>query len=332
MTPTELSPQPNAEREALLRTALECYLGTIQHISEFLGAVAPELASPHQEQLVKLRQRLAFQPTRETLLESQQILDRELEAVAKKAGDSREGKVENLTRISIFLAQVDDAFLIRRHGCADQLRHLTREIEAAEMLESPARAREKLNSQLSQLRTFVETVQQDSTKVFSRLQNQMEEYRTNLTTPEVGSSDPVTGLPNLREFARQIASRLNTPLIFCLLVFDVGKPQLQGAFDQEMVHAILKQVGDGLVSQVRARDLVCRWEAGKFLVILEAGLAEATARARQIALWLSGHYRAEVDGREVIAELRAAVGVTQRHPDDGLHALVRRAESSLPDR
>ena len=331
MTPTELSPETNAEREALLKTALDCYLGTIQHISEFLVAVAPEWASPHQEQLLKLRQRVAFQPTRETLLESQEILDRELRAVAQKVGDAREGKVEDLTRISIFLAQVDDAFLIRKHGCADQLRNLTREIDRAASLDDPALARDRLYAQLSQLRTFVETVQQDSSQVFSRLQGQMEEYRTNLVSPEAElSSDPVTGLPNLREFARQIASRLNTPIAFCLLIFDVGTIELDGVTDPDFEDEILRQVGAGLASQVRGRDLVCRWEGGKFLVILECGLAEATARARQITLWLSGHYRAELGGREAVAELRVSVGVTERHADDGLHQLVRRAESSLP--
>lgn len=331
MTPTEPTPETNVEREALLKTTLECYLSTLQHISEFLVAVTPELASPHQDQLLKLRQRVAFQPNRETLLESQEILERELKAVIEKAGDSREGKVEDLTRISIFLAQVDDAFLIRKHGCADQLRKLSREIEEASRLDDPSLARDKLNTQLSQLRAFVETVQQDSSQVFTRLQGQMEEYRTNLTSPEAASScDPVTGLPNLREFARQIAARLTTPIAFCLLIFDVGQIETDEPVNSEYEDEILKQVGAGLASQVRGRDLVCRWEGGKFLVILECGLAEATARARQITLGLSGHYRAEVDGREAVAELRVSVGVTERHSDDGLYQLVRRAESSLP--
>jgi diguanylate cyclase (GGDEF)-like protein len=332
MTPTDVTPESKLAQEALLKTALECYLGTIQHISEFLVAVAPAFATPHQEHLVKLRQRLAFQPTRESLLESQQILDRELDAVAQKAADARDGKVQDLTRISIFLAQVDDAFLIRKHGCADQLRHLAREIDEVAGLDDPALAREKLNAQLDQLRTFVETIQQDSTQVFSRLQEQMEDYRTNLGSPERESScDPITGLPNLREFARQIMSRLNTTIAFCLLIFDVGRPQTDEPAKREFEGEILRQVGAGLVSQVRARDLVCHWEDGKFLVILECGLAEATARARQISLWLSGHYRADVNGQEMVAELRASVGVTERHPDDSLHQLVRRAESALPE-
>jgi diguanylate cyclase (GGDEF)-like protein len=331
MTSIEVSTDPNVAREALLKTALECYLGTIQHISEFLVAVTPELASPHHEQLVKLRQRLAYQPTRESLLESQEVLDRELNAVAEKAGDSREGKVAELTRLSMFLAQVDDAFFLRKHGCADQLRLLAKEIDETADLGDPALARERLNAQLGQLRTFLEMVQQDSTRVFSRLQEQMEEYRTNLEAPGAASScDPVTGLPNLREFARQIMSRLSTTIPFCLLIFNVGKPRMDEPVHPEFEDEILKQVGAGLVSQVRARDLVCRWEGGKFLVILECGLLEAAARARQISLWLSGHYRAPVNGRETIAELRASVGVTERHPDDDLHELVRRAESSLP--
>lgn len=326
MSQPDPSPAQHLEREALLQTALDCYLGTIQHISDFLGTMAPELASPHQEQLLKLRHRVAYEPTTEALLESRQILDRELQAVAAKADDSRAGKVEDLQRISLFLAQVDDVFLLRKHGCADQLRHLSRQIQEVENLSDPAQARNQLNAHLNHLRTFVETVQQDGSQVFSRLQEQIDEYRTNLSIPEMpASSDPETGLPNLREFARQIDSRLQSTVAFCLLIF-----HLEWLHDAQFEVEILKQVGARLTSMVRARDLVCHWESGKFLVILECGLAEATARAREIALSLSGHYRAEIDGRETIAELKVSVGVTERHAGDSLHELVVRAESSHP--
>lgn len=316
MTPAQLSPEQNAERESLLRTALESYFATIQHIAEFLSAIAPDLASPHQEQLIKLRHRLAFQTTPETLLESQEILERELAAIAAKAAELRDDKIDDLERISLILAQADDALLIRKHGCADQLRHFTREMDVA-------CAPEKL----SQLRTFVETVQQESDRLFARLQAEMDRFRMNLTTPEpASSSDPVTGLPNLREFARQIVARLGATTAFCLLIFDLqGLDQI----DPTVAEEILKQIGARLASQVRARDLACRWEDGKFLVILECGLVEATARARQIALGLTGHYRAELGGREAIAELKALVGLAERRPEDELHQLLQRAETSL---
>jgi diguanylate cyclase (GGDEF)-like protein len=136
----------------------------------------------------------------------------------------------------------------------------------------------------------------------------------------------VTGLPNLREFARQIVARLSRTTAFCLLIFDLqGLGQVDPAFAEE----ILKQVAAGLASQVRARDLACRWEDGKFLVLLECGVVEATARARQIALGLTGHYRAEMDGQEAIVELKAWVGLAERRPEDELHQLLQRAETSL---
>jgi diguanylate cyclase (GGDEF)-like protein len=315
MTPAQLSPEQNAEREALLRTALESYFATISRVAEFLSAVAPDLASPHQEQLMKLRRRLEFQTTPETLLESQEILERELAAIAEKAAELRDGKIDDLERISLILAQADDALSIRKHGCADQLRHFTREMD---MTCAP--------EQLGQLRDFVETVQQESDRLFARLQAEMDKFRANLTTAEAASSDPVTGLPNLREFARQIVARLGRTTVFCLLIFDLqGLVRVDPAFAEE----ILKQVAAELGSQVRARDLACRWEDGKFLVLLDCGLAEATARARQIALGLTGHYRAEVDGREAIAELKAWVGLAERRPEDELHQLLQRAETSL---
>ena len=55
----------------------------------------------------------------------------------------------------------------------------------------------------------------------------------------------------------------------------------------------------------------------------------AFTQAERDALGLTGHYRAELGGREAIAELKALVGLAERRPEDELHQLLQRAETSL---
>ena len=61
-------------RNSLARTTLDCYLSTILAISECLHALGSDLAGPDQDQLVRLRQRLAFPPSAESLEESRETL------------------------------------------------------------------------------------------------------------------------------------------------------------------------------------------------------------------------------------------------------------------
>ena len=73
--PEQVSPQLTAG-EALLRTAIDCYLTAIFLFAECLEAVRPELALPYRDQLIRLRRRLAFDTTVETLVESRETLPR----------------------------------------------------------------------------------------------------------------------------------------------------------------------------------------------------------------------------------------------------------------
>jgi diguanylate cyclase (GGDEF)-like protein len=71
------SPAHEAGPEVLLKTALECYSSAILHIAE--------LAAPHHDQLMRLRERLALEPTVEALEESREALGAELARYREKA-------------------------------------------------------------------------------------------------------------------------------------------------------------------------------------------------------------------------------------------------------
>jgi diguanylate cyclase len=331
MIPAETAAEQASEREALLLAALDCYLSVIQQIADCLADLGPDIAAPHQEQLLRLRQRLAFQPTVSTLEEARETLGQELTAFSQRARDYRESKAEDLQQLLLVLAQAGDALSLRRDGYSDQLRHLSREVENSNNPEDPERGRQRLLAQLEALRGFVESVYQENNNSLLRMQERMEEFRKRLNAAEtMATLDPLTGLANRRELDRQLSTRMAAEKQFCLLLFDVDDfKAINDTHGHLCGDEILRQIAGRLASQIRVRDFVCRWGGDEFLVILECSIANARHRCQQIARWLSGPYRIAADGRELTVDIGLSVGVAEREPGDSLDQLFQRADALM---
>ncbi len=126
------SAEPSAGLETLTKTALDFYLAAITAISECLEAIAPDLARPHVERLGKLRKRLTFQPTIETLQESAETLESELATVAGKFCDSRDLRGNELRDILLLAARMEDLLALRKRDSAEHMRQFSRQVEQAE--------------------------------------------------------------------------------------------------------------------------------------------------------------------------------------------------------
>jgi diguanylate cyclase (GGDEF)-like protein len=147
---------------------------------------------------------------------------------------------------------------------------------------------------------------------------------------ELAYLDPLTSVPNRREFDRQLAERLATDSDFCILLFDLdGFKSVNDSFGHLCGDEILRQLGARLSRQVRTSDFVCRWGGDEFAVILDCDLATAESRATKIAQWLSGPYRVTSQGEELRIDVAISFGVAQRIPGETTEQLFHRVDESL---
>ena len=161
--------------------------------------------------------------------------------------------------------------------------------------------------------------------------HQMREFQQRLREAELlASRDPLTGLPNRREFNRQLAARVAEQREFCVLLFDLDS--LKG-FNDHHGHLygdeILKQLGTRLASQIRTRDFVCRWGGDEFAVILNCGLDPGVARSQQIAQWVNRPYAVSIDGHEVLAGVHVSVGIAEHVAGETQEQLFQRVDESM---
>src|SRR5262249_44892970 len=156
-------------------------------------AIGPEFAGPHQDQLVRLRKRLAFEPTAEALEESRATLEDELRTFAAKARGYRELREDDLKDVLLMLAQASDAFAIQRNGYSDQFRHFARVLEQADRLDDTRATRERIRQQVQSLRVFLEAAYQANDQTLDRMREQMGEFRARFDQDDA-SVDELTGL------------------------------------------------------------------------------------------------------------------------------------------
>lgn len=262
--------QPEPDRQALLDSALDCYLASILAIADTVAGLCGDVGTACHDQLIRLRGRVAYHASIQTLEESRVALQCELIDFAAKAR-----QFNNL---------------------------LTRDV--AQALDLLAK---------------------------SEMQGKLAEFQEKLREVELlASIDPLTGVPNRREFDRQLAARVAANREFCILLFDLNTfKRINCDYGHLCGDEILKQLGARLSTHVRPRDFVCRWGGDEFVAILECQLPIAQARAEEIAELLGGKYELSLDGRAMHVEIGVSVGVAEHVRGESSEQLFHRADQAM---
>ena len=279
-------------------TLLASYLDLIRDIAQAVELIRPEIRSNCYHHLVRARSRLAEDSSIEALRETSRELHEELKLFSETA------------------RQFGDTQSFRNNVHAEWLtsaaEHLDLTIQSGDL--------NRLHGQAAELRDFAHRMQEENRDAMARLQQ----------AELLAYLDPLTSVPNRREFDRQLAIRMASTHDFCVLLFDLDRfKSVNDQFGHLCGDEILRQLGARLSRQVRARDFVCRWGGDEFVVILDCALPIATSRATGISKWLSGAYRLTVHGQEQRIDVSVSFGVAQRAPGETPEQLFHRVDGSL---
>jgi len=150
----------------------------------------------------------------------------------------------------------------------------------------------------------------------------------------LASSDPITGLPNYREFQKRLdeelrrADRYSRPL--SLLVIDLDRfKQINDEFGHLAGDEVLRAIGRRINAVLRQTDMLARYAGDEFVVILPESdheAAEATAARLQHAVSSEPFGVQGYPPRSVLL----SVGIAT-YPDDGVNpeALIKLADDAM---
>jgi diguanylate cyclase (GGDEF)-like protein len=323
------SPEPQSEtpRDASLATALDCYLASILGIAETVASLCGDIGASCHDQLLRLRSRVAFHPSVQTLEESRNALHSELVDFSGKARQYNNVLAEDVAKALALLAQSESAVAVRNEKYIERLALFV------DQMEQVARSGDRALAagQAVELRGFVESMEQDGRAANAHLQAKLAEFQDKLREVEfLASVDPLTGIANRREFNRQLEARVAASREFCVLLFDLNTFQRVNYDHGHLCgDEILKQLGNRLSTHVRPRDFVCRWGGDEFVAILECPLAIADVRAEEIATLLSGVYKVVLEAKQVNVTIGVSVGVVERMPSETAEQIFHRADEAM---
>jgi diguanylate cyclase (GGDEF)-like protein len=181
------------------------------------------------------------------------------------------------------------------------------------------------------LRSYVQRRKKEKPPALTELHNRAEALAEWLGSANPSNIiDSLTGLLNRQEGERQLQAYLKRDKPFCVLLFEWTEARsVPPQFGRSGADQILKALGDRLITLVRPRDVVYRWNQDQLAVIFECAGEEAMARSVKIADWLSSKYSAVVDGIVWKVEAQAAVAVIERHANEPIQDFIQRIDAAL---
>ena len=316
-----------ARQHVDMPAALECYLSSIEEISETLEAISPDLASPFRESLLSLRARLSTHPAPEELAQSRRALHEILQKFCEQARHQNQTLARDLNQTLSMVTRTEDT------SAGRNVQYVERLVDFVDRFEFAIRSRDLslLAAQAADLRDFAQSIELDSGDDFARLRQKMIESQRRLHEVELlATLDPLTGVANRRDMERELAVRIDTRQEFCVLLFDLnGFKEINDSLGHLYGDDVLKQLAARLSTQVRARDYVCRWGGDEFVAILACDLPIAESRSRQIAERLNGPYHIAGPAGELRVDVAVTVGLAQYCSGESPEQLFRRVDESM---
>ncbi|VAX35209.1 hypothetical protein MNBD_UNCLBAC01-231 [hydrothermal vent metagenome] len=142
-------------------------------------------------------------------------------------------------------------------------------------------------------------------------------------------TDPLTNLYNYRHFMRTLDAEIERVKYFkhalCLLLMDMDDFKLYNdCFGRLEGDALLKKIGKVLEEEVRKVDIVCRYAADEFVVILpEVTILEAVNVAEKI--------RQRVENIDLKKKMMMSIGVVQYREGMTRHDVLLKANTFLSE-
>lgn len=153
-------------------------------------------------------------------------------------------------------------------------------------------------------------------------------------TRESAMTDVLTGLPNARYLFNTLEEQMNktrnseNPMSVLCLDLD-GFKAVNDTLGHLCGDMVLKETGEILISQVRERDIVCRYAGDEFVIVLpNTGKAEAAELARRIQKTMSD--KRDWKGIDKKIDVGISIGAAA-YPEDGstIRSLIGAADRSM---
>ena len=317
--------------EDLFPATLDSYRSVLNAMGESGMQACPAVGSTLRQNLLQLQAALSAESTPAILQQTGRKVEAELTQWGCGAADYFRQRAGEVKEVMMILARTAELTGERDQRYSSQFQEFTGRLEAMADLHDLVLIRDSLVKSAIDLRACVTAMAEESQKSVARLREDVKGYQARLDDAErLAGQDPLTGLDNRRGVESSIEYRMGQKRAFSILLLDLnGFKQLNYTCGHQAADEVLKQFTAELKSVFRGGDVVGRWGGDEFIVVVNAGLQDASAHIERISRWVFGDYTIRVGDTSRKVEVSAAIGVAEWQAGDSLRTLLERADAAM---
>lgn len=241
----------------------------------------------------------------------------------EKAGEVRE--------LLLTVACTAESVGARDQRCVGQMHAVTDRLQAIASLEDITDIRASIEKSTAELKSTIQRMSDEGKAALEHLHKQVSCYEAKLeAAEELASRDTLTRVRSRLYVEGQIERRIATPIPFCIAVVDIDEfKEINDHFGHLVGDEALKQFAGELKSACRSTDIIGRWGGDEFVILLDCGLAEASAQIERVRKWVCGGYTVCAPSGQKKLELCASIGVAECAPGEQMKELLTRADAAM---
>jgi diguanylate cyclase len=327
--PVSRAPEPAEVLAAVLGSYRAALLAMGTNGVRACPAVGTELL----QRLTELERGLSGNVTPATINETQQEAEEHLEQWGERSAGYLKAKANDAKELLLALAHTAQSMGDRDNRYADQLSEFTSRLQGIADLEDLTQIRASLVAGATELKTYVDRMNQDSHSLLRQLKTEVSDYETKLkVAQELVIRDELTGLSNRRNVEERIEMRIAKAQPFCVAILDLDRfKQINDTYGHLAGDSLLKQFTAELRTNSRAHDTVGRWGDDEFIIVLDCDLAGANLQLDRTKKWMFGEYKIQPGGgaAEVKVRATASIGLAQWQPGESISDVIEHAGNSM---
>lgn len=317
----------------LLGAILKAYRSGLLVMGESSLQACPAVGYELELDLAGVEKRLSGGLTPRLVQETEPRVEEHLQHWGRRSEEYFKAKTNDVKELLIVLARTSESLGARDQRFGSQFSQFTSRLQAIADLEELTQVRASLMQTASDLKTYVDRMEEESHQSIAQLQRDISTYETKLkASEELALRDPLTGLPNRRNVGERLAWRIARRQPFCVAILDLNHfKQVNDRYGHPAGDLLLQQFSRELGSNLRSSDLVGRWSGDEFIVVLDGDLAGAISQMDRMKQWVFGDYALQLGADPAPAKVRvdAAIGVAQWLPGENMQAVIKRADSAM---
>jgi len=327
----ELKKHLKPRSEDLQAVTLDSYRAALTAMGACGSQACPTLGPDLLRGLMALAEHLSEKISPRVVRETEERVEEQLEQWGGQAAEYFQQRAGEVKEILMVLARAADSSAERDQHHSSQFGEFTTRLQAMVKLEDLPQIRAALLRGAEDLKTCVKKMEQDSRTSVAALRAQVSTYQSKLEEAERRAAiDKLTGLYNRHGVEKRIEDRIAEGRPFCLVMLDLnGFKQVNDTCGHLAGDDLLRQFAGELRDASRSTDVVGRWGGDEFIVVLDAGLAEAKVHIERVKKWVFGKYKVQRDTEGLKVDIEAAVGLVAWQPGETMKAVLGRADAAM---